>query len=68
MADIVYGLDLEQSCVAPGHWRIEGWTVRRTQTGWTVAQFDNEPSPAAKRFRTLRDAREWIADYEHHHR
>jgi hypothetical protein len=60
MTDIVYGVaHLEQVCVAPGHWVIEAWTVRRTPAGWTVVRFPDEPTTTV---RTLRDAREWIAD------
>lgn len=65
--DFRYGMDLEQRCVSRGHWRIEGWEVRRWKKGWTVTQ-STYISPDAKRFRTLRDAREWIADYEQNHR
>jgi hypothetical protein len=60
MADIVYGVaHLEQVCIAPGHWVIEAWTVRRTPNGWTVTRFPDELTTTV---RTLRDAREWIAD------
>lgn len=60
MADIVYGVaHLEQVCIAPGHWHIEGRDVRRTPHGWTVTRFADEPNTTV---RTLREAREWIAD------
>ena len=60
MSDIRYGVShLEQVCVAPGHWVIEAWTVRRTPNGWTVTRFDTDPTNTV---RTLQDAREWIAD------
>jgi len=55
--DIVYGLaHLEQKCVEPGHWRIEGWTVRKTARGWAVSGFDHPGVTVS----TLRAAREWI--------
>jgi hypothetical protein len=60
MSDIVYGVaHLEQACIAPGHWVIEAWTVLRTPNGWTVSRFADEPTTTV---RTMRDAREWIAD------
>jgi hypothetical protein len=60
MADIVYGVaHLEQVCIAPGHWVIEAWTVRRRRRCWTVARFPTDPTTTV---RTLREAREWIAD------
>jgi hypothetical protein len=58
---------LEQRCVEPGHWLIEGRHVRAVYQGrsrkvlsWTVGVFDDEVSPAP--FGTLNEARDWIRD------
>jgi len=56
-------LGLEQRCIRPGRWLIEGYTVVRHGTAsrplhWTV--YDG-PSMAA-RVDKLATAREWIAD------
>lgn len=50
---------LEQSCIKPGHWLIEGYDVYRWKTGgWRAYHFGRKVGW----FRTLREAREWIAD------
>jgi hypothetical protein len=54
-------LGLEQSCVRPGHWLIEGYDVTREHPvlgTWVVSRFGQ---PVAFR-RTLDGARIWIAD------
>lgn len=55
-------LGLEQSCVRPGEWLIEGYTVRRVQDAmnsrnwwWTA-----EGSGGRKTYHYLDDIREWI--------
>jgi hypothetical protein len=56
---------LEQRCVEPGHWLIEGRHVRAVFQGrsrkvmsWSVMAFDGEPVPPP--FIYLDDARDWI--------
>jgi hypothetical protein len=58
-------LPLEQRCVEPGHWIIEGRHVRAVYEGrsrkimsWSVQGFDGEPVPPP--FFYLADARDWI--------
>lgn len=59
------GLDaLEQSCVRPGHWLIEGRTVTRKRTYgrrgpyfWEITLFEEKPVQRA----TLAECREYIA-------
>lgn len=53
---------LEQRCLAPGCWRIEGWAVSRGAGGWTLRWFTDEPVVVV---RTLREAREWIVNRSH---
>jgi hypothetical protein len=50
-------MDLEQSCIEPGRWGIEGWTVTRTTDGWTAERFGEQFDR-----RTLGEVREEIAD------
>lgn len=60
-ADRLYGTDsLEQRCVEPGRWRIEGFEVFRTPSGrqWVVRDVELDVLVA---FPTLRAAREAIA-------
>lgn len=52
-------MNLEQSCVRPGHWRIEGWDVRRVDRTWIAARFADEPAIVRP---TLHAIREEIAD------
>jgi hypothetical protein len=62
-------LPLEQRCIEPGHWLIEGRHVRAVYEGrgrkimsWTVGRFDDDrEAPPASGFLYLADAREWIA-------
>jgi hypothetical protein len=47
---------LEQRCVAPGHWVIEGWDVRITpQRDWRATRFGEQ-----FRARTLADVKDEI--------
>lgn len=49
-------LGLEQFCVEPGLWRIEGYTVIRNGDYWQIWQFGKH----LKNRRTLAAVREWI--------
>lgn len=51
---------LEQRCFRPGRWRIEGWSVVRGRGGWTLTRWPDDPVVVVT---TLREAREWIVDY-----
>jgi hypothetical protein len=60
---------LEQRCIEPGHWLIEGRHVRavyqgrsRNIQGWNVDVFDDEATLPA--FTYLADARNWIRNQE----
>jgi hypothetical protein len=58
MTDNPEALGLEQRCVEPGHWRIEGHDVKKGRKCWYVSYFDNY---LTKRL-TLRECREYIKD------
>lgn len=58
MAEHSEALGLEQRCVKPGHWLIEGYDVRREHGNWRVYRFEVHLLDS---FRTLKEAREWIA-------
>lgn len=49
-------MDLEQRCVRPGLWEIEGCTVERIGRTWRTTTADGNVHVT----RTWRDAREWI--------
>lgn len=50
---------LEQKCLKPGLWRIQGHTVQRHHSSkWWFIVTGNPPEHA---FCTLRECREWIA-------
>lgn len=56
---------LEQKCIEPGHWLIEGRHVRAVYFGrsrnvqcWSVMAFEGEDIPPP--FIYLSDARDWI--------
>lgn len=51
---------LRSEVIRPGHWEIEGWTVRRDEaTGkWKIGKFDQVTTEVS----TLGDARVWIAE------
>lgn len=58
---------LEQKCIEPGHWRIEGRDVRavfqdrsRDALSWNVTGLDGEKPPNP--FLYLSDVRDWIRD------
>jgi hypothetical protein len=52
-------LGLEQNCIEPGHWLIEGYDVQRVgRNGWNTYRFGPE---RVHWTRTLQQAREWIA-------
>jgi len=58
-------MPLEQKCVRPGEWLIEGYTVQhvRVMRGvvhWVVKGFPGHPGGAA--FGKLSEARDWIRD------
>lgn len=62
MSDGLYGLDsLEQRCVAPGLWQIEGFRVSRSPSGrqWHVIDVDRD---VLLQFSSLRAAREAICE------
>lgn len=50
---------LEQRCVKPGHWVIEGYTVKRHGTRWRIL------APVSYRVyaHTLAEARDWIREH-----
>lgn len=59
-------LGLEQRCVRPGHWIIEGYDVRAGYLGrsrrinhWYIV---DPPEGAPPSFLYLSDVREWIKD------
>jgi hypothetical protein len=64
-AEHAEALGLEQACIEPGHWVIEGRDVSRRTRGaakghkqcWEI-RFFNEPVVA---FNTLGEVRNWIA-------
>jgi hypothetical protein len=58
---------LEQRCIEPGHWYIEGRHVRAVYQGrsrnvlaWDIDVFPGETPPG--RISTLSQARDWIRD------
>jgi hypothetical protein len=55
-------MNLEQKCVRPGNWWIEGYNVRRhhrrTYIPWKIYHFEEKVHEA----QTLADARVWIAN------
>jgi hypothetical protein len=52
-------MGLEQRCVEPGYWRIEGYDVYRvTQFLWRIVYFKEEVALCG----TLRECREWIRE------
>lgn len=59
-------LGLEQRCIKPGHWRIEGHDVVRQQDGWWLVY---EPGSygsnwkARRLTKTLAAARDWIRSH-----
>jgi hypothetical protein len=60
---------LEQRCIEPGHWLIEGRHVRavyqgrsRNVLGWNVEQLPGDRGFGPSPFGTLAAAREWIRD------
>jgi hypothetical protein len=58
---------LEQSCIGPGHWYIEGYRVirrtglraRKWSSEWHIT-FNRDDEPVIRR--TLGEARDWIRD------
>lgn len=58
---------LEQKCVKPGYWEVEGYTVRRSDAGWWhVSHVDaNGALRPRGRYRTLRECREHIYELVH---
>jgi hypothetical protein len=59
VSDFVYGADLEQRCIRPGLWGIEGREVERMPGGYCRVVYFGE---VVHTTRTLREARELIAD------
>jgi hypothetical protein len=58
---------LEQRCIEPGHWLIEGRRVKaiyqgrsRNVLGWNVQTLEGDEDPGPSPFGTLAAAREWI--------
>jgi hypothetical protein len=58
---------LEQRCIEPGHWLIEGHHVRAVYQGrsrnvlsWDIDVFPGETLPGI--IGTLREARDWIRE------
>lgn len=68
MTEHAEALGLEQKCVRPGLWHIEGYTVRRMGRGlwYTYREFTGRRAAAGLgtliSTTTLREAREWIWD------
>lgn len=60
-----HGAPLEQSCIRPGHWRIEGYDVHRVRDGgetyWEIRRFGQHVETAV----SLGDARAWIGQQVH---
>lgn len=58
-------MPLEQKCVRPGEWLIEGYTVRHVKYarphGWWWRIAGPAPVPGVQR-RTLAEIRDWIRD------
>lgn len=59
-------IPLEQRCVRPGLWRIEGWDVERYHWQghgwrWRIKGSTDVPAPGVQR-RTLAEIREWIRE------
>lgn len=64
-------MPLEQKCIEPGHWLIEGRHVRAVYFGrsrnvqcWSVHPLDGDEDVPVGGFLYLSDARDWIRDQE----
>jgi hypothetical protein len=59
-------MPLEQRCVEPGHWLIEGYDVKRVKYGWPQGWWWRIALPggvlAEVQRRTLGEIREWIRE------
>jgi hypothetical protein len=56
-------LGLEQHCVEPGHWRIEGYEVIREYGRWFIRPIGTRQYHDS--VRTLAKARDWIREQRH---
>jgi hypothetical protein len=58
-------MPLEQKCLRPGDWLIEGYSVQRVRVTrgvvrWVTKGYAGHPGGSS--FKTLSDAREWIRE------
>jgi hypothetical protein len=51
----------EAACQRPGEWLVEGYTLWYDGRYWLIA--DGDDQPVGHSFRTLAEARNWLADY-----